>query len=122
MFAKTTSRQRDGAAAESRARTFLEKAGLQCLSHNYRCPHGEIDLIMRHDRTLVFVEVRFRGRDDFGTAAESVDRRKQLRLRATAEHYLQHDQRASRHPCRFDIVAIGSSPGGDRVEWIRNAF
>lgn len=113
---------RDGAVAEGRAAEFLERAGLRLVTRNYRSPHGEIDLIMQHDQTVVFVEVRFRARDDFGTPAETVDQRKQSRLRATAEHYLQHDQRSSKRPCRFDIVAISSSKGGDRLEWIRDAF
>ncbi len=121
MFAKTA-RARDGAAAEGRAAEFLEQAGLRLVARNYRSPHGEIDLIMQQDQTLVFVEVRFRGRGDFGTPAETVDRRKQSRLRATAEHYLQRDQRASKRPCRFDIVAVSPTTKGDRVEWIRNAF
>ncbi len=77
---------------------------------------------MQQERTLVFVEVRSRGREDYGTSAESVDGRKQSKLRATAEHFLQHDRRASNRPCRFDIVAITPSPDGDRVEWLRNAF
>ena len=115
-------RAHDGAAAESRAAKFLEQAGLRLVARNYRCLHGEIDLIMEHDQTVVFVEVRLRARDDFGTPAETVDQRKQSRLRATAEHYLQHDQRSSKRPCRFDIVAVSPSRGGDRLEWIRDAF
>lgn len=121
MFAKTNS-AREGIAAEGRAAKFLEQAGLRLVVRNYRSPLGEIDLIMQQEQTLVFVEVRFRGRADFGTPAETVDRRKQSRLRATAEHYLQRDQRASKRPCRFDIVAISPSNGGDRLEWIRDAF
>jgi putative endonuclease len=117
-----TARERDGTAAERRAAAFLERAGLSLLARNYRSPFGEIDLIMQQDRTLVFVEVRFRGRSDYGTPAETVDRRKQSRLRATAEHYLQRDRRASKQPCRFDIVAVTASADGDRVEWLRNAF
>ncbi len=75
--------RRDGAAAEHRAAEYLEQAGLTLLASNYRSPFGEIDLIMQHERTLVFVEVRTRGREDYGTAAETVDRRKQSKLRAT---------------------------------------
>lgn len=121
MLAKSD-RARDGAAAEGRAAAFLEQAGLRLVARNYRSPHGEVDLIMQQGETLVFVEVRFRGRADFGTPAETVDHRKQSRLRATAEHYRQHDHRASKRPCRFDIVAVTSSRGGDRLEWIRDAF
>lgn len=117
-----TAKEREGIAAESRAAAFLEQAGLSLVTRNYRSPFGEIDLIMRQDQTLVFVEVRFRGRSDYGTPAETVDGRKQSRLRATAEHYLQRDRRASKRPCRFDIVAVTASTDGDRLEWLRNAF
>jgi len=58
------------------------------LAHNFRCRWGEIDLIMREQDMLVFVEVRYRG----ATSIESVDSHKQARLMATTEHYLQ------RHP------------------------
>lgn len=112
----------DGAAAERRAAQYLKQAGLSLVASNYRSPYGEIDLIMRQEDELVFVEVRFRTRTDYGSALESVDRRKQERLRATAAHYLQQDRNTSNPPCRFDIVAITPSPEGDRVEWLRNAF
>lgn len=77
---------------------------------------------MQQENELVFVEVRFRTRADYGSAVESVDRRKQERLRATAAHYLQQDRKTCNSPCRFDIVAITPSPEGDHVEWLRNAF
>jgi putative endonuclease len=117
-----TAKKREGAAAENRAAAFLERAGLSLIARNYRSPFGEIDLIMQQAETLVFVEVRFRARSDYGTPAETVDNRKQSRLRATAEHFLQSDRRASKRPCRFDIVAVTASAEGDRVEWLRNAF
>lgn len=111
-----------GAAAEQHAADHLKQSGLTLLSRNYRSPYGEIDLIMEQGETLVFVEVRFRRRTDYGTPAETVDRRKQERLRATAEHFLQHDRRAYNRPCRFDIVAIHATPQGDQIEWLPNAF
>jgi uncharacterized protein (TIGR00252 family) len=78
---------------------------------------GEIDLVMRDGATLVFVEVRYRRSDRFGAPAETVDRRKQQRLTAAANHYLQAHPTVL--PCRFDVVAVS---GGDRIEWIKNAF
>lgn len=117
-----TSRTEAGAGAERLAARHLERAGLKLLARNYRSPFGEIDLVMQQDDTLVFVEVRFRARSDFGTPAETVDRRKQARLRACAEHFLQRDRRHSKRSCRFDIVAVTPAPEGERVEWLRNAF
>lgn len=119
---KTPTAHPGGAAAEQNAAEYLERAGLVLLTRNYRSPHGEIDLVMEHGETLVFVEVRMRRRSDYGTPAETVDARKQARLRATAEHFLQHDRRACNRPCRFDIVAVLATPQGDHTEWLRNAF
>jgi len=78
---------------------------------------------MEHGLTLVFVEVRFRNTHRFGGALESVDRGKQVRLRRSAEHYLQHHPGSAQRPCRFDIVAVTREPGsGTDIQWIQNAF
>ena len=107
-----------GVQAEDLACTHLERAGLKLLARNYRCPQGEIDLVMDDRDTLVFVEVRYRRSNAFGTPAETVDRRKQARLQAAAEHYLlaHHADRA----CRFDVVAVSGHDA--RIEWLRDAF
>lgn len=110
-----------GREAEDAACAWLERQGLTLLARNYRSPRGEIDLVMRDGAGLVFVEVRYRARSDFGAPAETVDAAKQARLRATAEHYLQQTRGASRKPCRFDIVALDGSPRGE-PRWLRNAF
>ena len=107
-----------GAQAEDLACAHLERAGLRLLARNYRCPQGEIDLVMDDRDTLVFVEVRYRRSDSFGTPAETVDRRKQARLRAAAGHYLL-THRADR-TCRFDVVAVSGREA--RIEWLRDAF
>lgn len=92
------------------------------LARNYRSPFGEIDLVMQEGATTVFVEVRYRARADYGLPAETVGARKRARLRATAEHYLQQHPRASKRPCRFDIVAITRGRDGADVQWLRDAF
>lgn len=108
-----------GAQAEQLACAHLQHAGLTLRARNFRCPQGEIDLVMEDCDTLVFVEVRYRNSARYGSAAESVDPRKQARLRAAAEHYL-HSQHADR-ACRFDVIAIqGTAP--PRIEWLRDAF
>ncbi len=114
--------QNRGRDAEELAYGKLRAHGLKLIERNYRSPHGEIDLIMQHGDTIVFVEVRFRRRQDFGTPAETVDARKQAKLRATAEHFLQRAKRISGRPCRFDIVAVTTGRDGGRAEWLQNAF
>lgn len=106
-----------GTDKEIRARAFLESQGLRLVASNFRCRVGEIDLIMHDADTLVFVEVRFRASMRFGGALVSVDMAKQRRLIATAGYFLQ--QRSLNLPCRFDILAFG---GGERIDWIRDAF
>ncbi|MFM1890949.1 MAG: endonuclease [Pseudomonadota bacterium] len=109
--------QQLGEAAERRAAEHLARAGLDLVARNYRCRGGEIDLVMRDGAALVFVEVRYRSRPGFGTAAESVDARKRRRLILAAEHYLQANR--VRSPCRFDVVGIDA---GGQIEWLRDAF
>jgi putative endonuclease len=93
-----------GDAMERLAEDYLRRHRLQPVARNHRCRFGEIDLVMRDGATLVFVEVRYRSSDRFGTAAETVDRRKQRRLTAAASHYLQGHPTVL--PCRFDVVAV----------------
>ena len=63
----TTTRGRE---AEERAARHLERCGQRVVGRNFRVRGGEIDLICRDGRTLVFVEVRLRGRGDFGGAGK----------------------------------------------------
>ena len=108
-----------GAGAEDIACTHLENSGLSLVERNYRCPAGEIDLIMRDREDLVFVEVRYRRRDAYGSAAESISSTKRARIVTTAAHYLQ--RQPVEPPCRFDVVAIGGE-APHCIEWIRDAF
>ena len=106
-----------GKFAENRAEKMLADAGLSILCRNYRCRQGEIDLIAQDGDTLVFVEVRSRGRQDYGSAAESISSTKQRRIIATARHYLATLPRMP--ACRFDTVTMDA--GGEPV-WTKAAF
>jgi len=106
-----------GARAEQVAAECLLRHGLKLLQTNYRCRFGEIDLILKDGETLVFAEVRERGRSDFGGAADSIDAHKQHRLILTAQHFLASLPRLP--PCRFDAVLLDAA---DNIEWIKNAF
>ncbi len=107
-----------GRAAEDRVRTHLEAHGLRLKARNHRCRWGEIDLVMEDGEAVVFVEVRYRGRADYGGAAASVDAHKQRRLVRAARDYLARHEVTAR-PARFDVAAIG--PDG-HIDWIRGAF
>jgi putative endonuclease len=110
-----------GRAAEDAALAHLKRQGLKLVTRNYRTPHGEIDLIMQEARVLVFVEVRFRRHQRFGSPAETVGYDKQRKLRASAEHYLQAGGDSNR-PCRFDIVSVSGGSTAPTIDWLTNAF
>ena len=108
-----------GCAAEDFAKSFLMKQGLQWIMSNYHCRFGEIDLIMKDQRELVFVEVRQRRSMLFGGAAASVTWQKQKKLLLTAQHFRLVHEQWSRAPCRIDVVALQGVPPS--VDWIKNA-
>ena len=91
---------------------------------NYRCKLGEIDLIMHDQDTIVFVEVRSRKQNRYGTALESVNRGKQQRLIRAAKYYLQKNKLTEQKPCRFDVVSVDNTHTLDElaIQWIPNAF
>lgn len=98
-----------GAWGEALAAEYLRGKRYELLASGYRCRYGEIDLIMKNRRFLVFVEVKLRKSDRFAAAGEFVDIRKQSRLRSTAAMYLEE------HPTnlqpRFDVVEIYAPEG-----------
>ncbi|MDH5357823.1 MAG: YraN family protein [Gammaproteobacteria bacterium] len=75
-----------GAQAEQMALTYLEQQGLSVIDQNYHSRRAEIDLIMVDKDTLVFIEVRFRKSEKYGSALESVNYQKQTRIIRTATH------------------------------------
>lgn len=111
-----------GALVEAAACNHLQKQGLQHLQSNFRAKTGELDLIMLDADCVVFVEVRYRHSTRYGGAAMSIDRRKQQRLRRTADYYLLKHPRLSRQPCRFDVICASGSPADPDFEWLRRAF
>ena len=111
-----------GELAEGKALAFLQDQGLELIARNFRCRIGELDLVMRDDDAVVVAEVRYRASVAYGTAAESVDWRKQRKLVAAAGLFLQRHPRLASMPVRFDVVAVTPGDGDDRFEWIREAF
>jgi len=106
-----------GARAEDLCAELMRRAGLVLVERNWRCRHGEIDLIAEERGMLVFAEVRMRSGPGFGGAAESITAAKRSRLLAAARLYLARRPDA---PCRFDVFLIEGSPAS--VRWIRDAF
>ena len=122
LLAPWRRRARLGRRAERCAERHLRRRGLQPLARNYARRSGEIDLVMRHGETLVFVEVRYRGRGAWDDPLASVDSRKQARLARTAALYLAAHPEHRFRPARFDVVAATARYYGIACEWIPNAF
>ena len=113
-----------GRWGEALAAEFLRKQHCTILASGWRCRFGEIDLIVREENFLCFVEVKLRKSEKFGRAGEFVDRRKQEKLRITAEMYLT--QNPTELQPRFDVVEIyaplGMETGTPDIILHKNAF
>ena len=109
-----------GDRAEDQSARFLERQGLKVLVRNFRCRGGEIDLICRDGKALVFVEVRLRRNACFGGAAASISQGKQRRIILAARHYLTANAKNDAD-CRFDCLLLDGNPEHS-IEWIRDAF
>ncbi|WP_133128050.1 YraN family protein [Legionella nagasakiensis] len=112
--------QKIGFAAEEQAKQYLIAQGLRPVVSNYRSRCGEIDLIMRDGRCLVFIEVRARASTAFGGAVASVTYRKRQKLIKTATWYLLENQLQEKQATRFDVVGLEGKPV--KITWIKNAF
>ncbi|WP_028775276.1 YraN family protein [Shewanella waksmanii] len=105
-----------GQHAELAARKHLEQQGLCFVASNVRFRFGEIDLIMKQQKTWVFVEVKYRNSHQFGGAINALTQAQIGRIRKAASAYLQ--QHNIQAPCRFDVVAIEAN----NITWLKNAF
>lgn len=115
-------RHRIGHLAERRAERYLRRRGLRLVARNYASRCGEIDLVMREQATLVFVEVRYRGRGAWSDGVASVNRAKQRRLAAAARRFLAAFPRYAADASRFDVVGVSGTHLRMRFEWVRDAF
>lgn len=113
-----------GAWGEALAAEYLRKKRYALVAAGYHCRFGEIDLIVRDRKHLVFVEVKLRKNADFAKAMEYVDRRKQDRIRMTASMYLSQNPTALQP--RFDIIEIyapeGTATVHPEIQHMEDAF
>lgn len=111
-----------GAEVERAALAHLTAAGLECLATNFSCRSGEIDLVMREKKCLVFIEVRYRRDSRYGGGSATVTREKQRRIARTAEYFRLQNPDLRALPCRFDVIAASGALQQPALEWIRDAF
>ncbi|MDG3011001.1 YraN family protein [Rhodococcus sp. D2-41] len=100
-----------GAHGEDVAADYLQAQGYRILTRNWRCRHGEIDIIAATQSTVVFVEVKTRAGTRFGTPGEAVTPAKLGRVRRLASSWLAGQDRGW-DQVRFDVVAVLAPPGG----------
>ncbi|MFC0308399.1 YraN family protein [Gallibacterium trehalosifermentans] len=111
--------RQQGGEFEQQARHFLEQKGLIFIAANqtFRC--GELDLVMREQQTIVFVEVRQRKSKRFGSAVESISWAKQQKWLKAANLWLsQYNQSLDTVDCRFDVVAFDGID--HQITWLKN--
>lgn len=113
-----------GAWGEAVAAEYLKRKRYRLIASGYRTRFGEIDLIVRNKKYLVFVEVKLRKSADFARACEYVDHRKQERLRTTASMYLS--QNPTKLQPRFDVIEIyapfGTETQNPEINHMEDAF
>ena len=103
---------------EQRASEFLEAEGFRILARNWRCRTGEIDIIAKDGKELVFVEVKYRKNREAGFPEESVTIAKQRTICRCALCFLLKGHYSMETPCRFDVIAIDR----ESIRHHRNAF
>ena len=111
-----------GQRAEELALNTLEARGLKLHTRNYRCPQGELDLVLLDGGNLVVVEVRYRKGGSHGSAAETVGPEKRRKLTLATQHFLKTHADLRRKGLRFDVVAVTGEGEALAVEWIQDAF
>ena len=122
MASSPSPTQQQGQLAEDAALAFLQARGLKLIERNARYSVGEIDLILMHEGSLVFAEVRQRKSDRFGGAAHSIDRKKKKKCALAAQCWLKRNRQYAEAPCRFDAVLLTGRENDWRIEWLQDAF
>jgi len=111
-------RQQVAARGEESAAEWYRASGYDVVARNWRCPHGELDLVLRRGGLIVFCEVKARSTTAFGAPVEAVTRVKQVRLRRVAARWLEQQGPRSSGPVRFDVASVL----GGVVEVVEGAF
>ena len=110
-----------GRWGEEEAVRYLQRLGMKILERNFRTPVGEIDIIARKGRLLLFIEVKTRRSFAFGAPQEAVGPAKQRQIVRTAQWYLARGAGKGLQP-RFDVVAVMPAAAGAEVLHIPDAF
>jgi len=110
-----------GKIGEDIAVKFLSRKGYKILKRNYRYGHGEIDIIAMDKDVLIFVEVRMKLSDKFGSPEDSITIKKREQLKKIANAFIQMND-VNFSECRFDVIGITFKDGKFNINHIENAF
>lgn len=112
-----------GKRGEDLAVDYFIAKGYQVLGRNIRTPYGEIDLIIKNEQDLIFVEVKTRTNLTFGYGEDSITYKKRGHLVDSAEHFLEENQMVD-EKWRIDVLAIMLKKDGTitDIEWFENAI
>ena len=111
-----------GRRGEDLAVEYLERRGFRVLARNVHLRHAELDVVALERSALVFIEVRARSGARFGSAAESVDARKQRRIVAAASELLARGGLPRAARIRFDVIAVDTAAEPPELTHFRDAF
>jgi len=118
----TRKRQDTGRQGEELAIGYVRKRGYRIIERNFRNTLGEIDIIARDGRAIVFIEVKARSGNRFGNPKYAVTRKNQLTLTRVAQSWLK-EKGHSFAKARFDVIAICNATGREPdIELVKNAF
>ncbi|MBQ8591509.1 MAG: YraN family protein [Lachnospiraceae bacterium] len=107
-----------GAEKESLAVKYLRENGVHILAQNFYCKQGEIDIIGRHGKYLVFVEVKYRHTKKYGMPEDAITFTKRKKICKTADYYRMRYQYNDAVPVRYDVIAMTD----ETIVWHQNAF
>lgn len=110
-----------GQQGETEAVEYLKKKGYRIIKRNFRLGKGEIDIIARDGRTLVFVEVKTKAREGFGEPEDRVTIKKQHQIGKVALGYLQKEVKKE-VDCRFDVVTVDQTTDSIKICHYEDAF
>jgi putative endonuclease len=115
-----TDNKKKGDWGERIAADYLESKGFKILEKQWNYTRFEIDLIVRKENTIVFVEVKTRFSRDYGEPWDAVNKAKQKKICKSADFYLKHFGIDSEP--RFDIISIVHDNGKTEITHLDNAF
>jgi putative endonuclease len=118
----STNRSSLGRFGEELAREYLRKKKYTIVDHNFRCPLGEIDIIVRKNKAFRFVEVKYRRSTEYGLPQDSVIKRKQRRIRNAAIIWLKNRYLPLDSEIHFDVLAITEQRNKRKYEYFEDAF